>query len=108
MLVSLDKHLGGRQARRHTLSAGKEPYPRDEPIMMFEPESASWSFGPTPWPALLPEGLRDSSHGERGQGKQEGQGWGCLQGPLPCARLALLGHSWALLVTIPEGRVREM
>lgn len=44
--VSLDKHLGERQPRRHTLFAGKKSYPRDE-LIMFEPESVSWSFGPT-------------------------------------------------------------
>lgn len=40
MLPSLDKHPIEGQARRHTLSAGKKPSPRDEPIM-FEPESVS-------------------------------------------------------------------
>lgn len=69
--MSIDKHLGECQARRHTLFAGKKSYPRDE-LIMFEPESVSWSFGHVPWPALLPGGLKDSSHGERGQGKQEG------------------------------------
>lgn len=46
MLPSLDKHPIEGQAHRRTLSAGKEPHPRDEPIM-FEPESVSWSFGST-------------------------------------------------------------
>lgn len=43
---TLDKNLGERQAHRHTLFAGKKLYPRDE-LIMFVPESVSWSFGPT-------------------------------------------------------------
>lgn len=44
MLASLDKHPVEGQAHRHTLCAGKKPYPRDEPIM-FEPESAGPTHG---------------------------------------------------------------
>lgn len=70
MLVSLDPRGVEGQAQRHTLSAGKKPYPRDEPIT-FEPESVSGSFDPTHGQRWLPGGPRDGPRGERGQGKQQ-------------------------------------
>lgn len=95
MLASLDKHLGEHQAHRHALFAGKKSYPRDEPIM-FEPESVSWSFGPTHGQHCCP-GTTLMVKGDRVNRKAGGRGGCVLRVPFPGSNLALLGHSWALL-----------